>query len=277
MSLPFYESSSARLDEIVRPGLLCAFDFDGTLAPIVAQPEKAYLPIGILQRLVTLAHYTPVAVITGRSVADIRSRLGFQPDFIVGNHGLEGVPGVEHCAELCEQLCAEWERRLAAALQDPSVYDPGIRIENKVYSISVHYRLARDRAKAERQVAALFARLAPDARVIAGKCVFNLLPQEAADKGVALERLMHASGARSAIYIGDDVTDEDIFRLRRPDLLSVRVGLGARSAAEFFLYHRIDVMQVLDELIGRLRVAGAENWVHAETPDVERDIHSEGL
>ncbi|MEN3292144.1 MAG: trehalose 6-phosphate phosphatase [Burkholderiales bacterium] len=277
MSLPFYESSSARLDEIVGPGLLCAFDFDGTLAPIVAQPEKAHLPTGILQRLVTLAQYTPVAVITGRSVADIRSRLGFQPDFVVGNHGLEGVPGAEHSAELCEQLCAQWEQRLAAALQDRSVYDPGIRIENKVYSLSVHYRLARDRAKAERQLAALFARLTADARVVGGKCVFNLLPPEASDKGVALERLMQASGARSAIYIGDDVTDEDIFRLPRPDLLSVRVGLGAGSAAEFFLYHRIDVTQVLDELIGRLRQVRAENWVNAEPFGRAHDLRSEGL
>jgi trehalose 6-phosphate phosphatase len=277
MSLPFYESSSARLDEIVGPGLLCAFDFDGTLAPIVAQPERAHLPIGILQRLVTLAHYTPVAVITGRSVADIRSRLGFQPDFVVGNHGLEGVPGVEYSAELCEQLCAEWEQRLAAALQDRSVYDPGIHIENKTYSLSVHYRLARDRAKAERQLAALFKRVTKDARVVGGKCVFSLLPQEASDKGVALERLMQASGARSAIYIGDDVTDEDIFRLPRPDLLSVRVGPGTGSAAEFFLYHRIDVMQVLDELIGRLRQARAENWMHAEPVGRAQDLRSEGL
>lgn len=282
MSLPFYELSSARLDEIARPGLLCAFDFDGTLAPIVAQPEKAQLPLPILQRLVTLAHYTPVAVITGRSVADIRSRLEFEPDFVVGNHGLEGVPGAEHCAGQCEQQCVDWEQRLAAALRDRSVFDPGIRIENKVYSLSVHYRLARDRVKAERQLTALFARLTPQARVIAGKCVFNLLPQEAADKGVALERLIEASGARSAIYVGDDVTDEDIFRLRRPDLLSVRIGCSVDSAAEFFLYHRIDMFALFDEVIRRLREARAENWVHAGSLGRTREFHqsekySEGL
>jgi trehalose 6-phosphate phosphatase len=282
MSLPFHELSSARLDEIVGPGLLCAFDFDGTLAPIVTQPEKAHLPLGILQRLVTLAHYTPVAVITGRSVADIRSRLGFEPDFVVGNHGLEGVPGQAYCAGHCEQLCVEWEQRLAASLQDRTVFDPGIRIENKGYSLSVHYRLARDRSKAERQLIALLARLTPQARVITGKCVFNLLPQEALDKGVALERLMEASGARSALYVGDDVTDEDIFRLRRPDLLSVRIGCSVDSAAEFFLYHRLDMFALFDEVIRRLREARAENWVHAEslgrTQEYDQpEKYSEGL
>jgi trehalose 6-phosphate phosphatase len=282
MSLPFHELSSGRLDEIVSSGLLCAFDFDGTLAPIVTQPEKAHLPLGVLQRLVTLAHYTPVAVITGRSVADIRSRLGFEPDYIVGNHGLEGIPGEAHCAGRCEQLCVEWEQRLAASLRNRAMFDPGIRIENKGYSLSVHYRLARDRSKAERELIALFARLTPEARVIGGKCVFNLLPEEAVDKGVALEKLMEASGARSAIYVGDDVTDEDIFRLRRPDLLSVRVGYGVDSAAEFFLYHRLDMFAPLDEVIRRLREARAENWVRAEFLSRMPEIHqsekySEGL
>jgi trehalose 6-phosphate phosphatase len=281
MNLPFNELSSARLDEIVRPGLLCAFDFDGTLAPIVTQPEKASLPLGILQRLVTLSHYTPVAVITGRSVADIRSRLGFEPDFVVGNHGLEGIPGQAHNGEQCEQLCLEWEQRLAASLQDQSILDPGIRIENKRYSLSVHYRLARDRAKAEQQLSALFSRLTPNARVMAGKCVFNLLPEDTADKGVALERLMEACGARSAIYVGDDVTDEDVFRLRRPDLLSVRIGCDASSAAEFFLYHRLDIFALFDEVIRRLREARAENWVHASRSRMQEfhqsEKYSEGL
>ena len=95
----------------------------------------------------------------------------------------------------------------------------------------MHYRLVRDQAATENALTALFATLAPTARVIGGKWVFNLLPQDAADKGRAFEQLMQTSGAGSAIYIGDDVTDEDVFKLARRDLLSVRVEPALDSAA----------------------------------------------
>jgi len=249
----FSEAGLHRLDEIVQPGLLCVFDFDGTLSPIVTQPERARLPAGVLQRLVDLSNHAPVAIITGRSVTDIRPRLGFVPDFLVGNHGLEGVPGWEPRGERYTEICRDWEEALSAALRDQARFDPGIRLENKGYSLSVHYRLARDRSRAETQLAELFASLMPAARVVAGKCVFSLLPQDAADKGSAFEQLMQISGARSAIYVGDDVTDEDVFRLRRPDLLSVRIERSADTAAEFYLHHRFDIVQLLDELLRRLR------------------------
>jgi trehalose 6-phosphate phosphatase len=89
--------------------------------------------------------------------------------------------------------------------------------------------------------------------------VFSLLPRDAADKGSALEQLMRISGARSAIYVGDDVTDEDVFQLRRRDLLSVRVEHAPGSAAEFFLHHWLDIVQLLDALIQRLREHQARN------------------
>ena len=68
---------------------LLGFDFDGTLAPIVAQPELARVPVATLRRLRQLASRLPLAVISGRSVADLRSRLGFEPTYVVGSHGAE--------------------------------------------------------------------------------------------------------------------------------------------------------------------------------------------
>lgn len=261
MSLPLFEAGTHRLDELVQPGMLCAFDFDGTLAPIVTQPEKACLPLGILQRLIELSAYAPVAVITGRSLDDIRGRLGFEPDFVIGNHGLEGMPGWERRALAYEQLCLGWRNQLSGALADRTVYDPSIWVEDKQYSLSLHYRLARDQAKAGARLAELFASLTPAPRVIAGKCVFNLLPHDAADKGTALNQLIASSSARTAIYVGDDVTDEEVFRLDRPDVLSVRIERTADTAAPFFLHHRLDLFHLLDELIKRLRDARAINWI----------------
>jgi len=269
MSLPFFECSSQRLDEIVQPGMLCAFDFDGTLAPIVTEPHRADVPLPVLRRLIELCEYTPVAVITGRALADIRARLDFAPNFVIGNHGLEGMPGWEGRAGQYEQLCRQWEQTLSAILSDKTVFDSGIWIENKTYSLSVHYRLVRDHQKAEAQLADVLASLAQSAHVIRGKCVYNLLPPDAANKGMALEQLLQESGAPSAIYIGDDVTDEDVFRLQRTDLLSVRIGRSVDTKAEFFVHHRLDIVQLLDELIRRLRQAHN----NGETPSPVTALH----
>jgi trehalose 6-phosphate phosphatase len=255
LSLDYLFSAAGlhRLDAVVRPGVLCAFDFDGTLAPIVTQPDKACLAPGVLKRLNELSAYAPVAILTGRSVADIRTRLGFAPDFIVGNHGLEGVPGWEARASAYNRLCQEWTASLAAALQNTPSIEPGICIENKDCSLSVHYRLARDRAKCERQLSALFEELSPRPRIVHGKCVFSLLPETTIHKGTALEQLIGAAGASRTLYVGDDVTDEDVFRLNREDLLSIRIERTHHSAAACYLYDRLEMTHLLDDLLLRLR------------------------
>lgn len=255
MSVPFFECSSERLDQVIRPGMLCAFDFDGTLAPIVTEPHKAEVSLAILGRLHMLCASTPVAVITGRSLADVRARLDFAPGFVVGNHGLEGVPGREDCSAHYRETCLAWEQDLQAALAVLAARDAtcaGIWVENKTYSLSVHYRLARDHGQAEAELAALFARLAPAPHIINGKCVFNLLPPGAANKGTAFDQLLRVSGAPTALYVGDDVTDEDIFRLQLPQLLSVRIERSPDSAAECYLDQQRDMVQLLDELIRRV-------------------------
>ena len=261
----FSETGLARFNEIVKPGLLCAFDFDGTLAPIVKQPENAQLSVALMQRLQVLSVYAPVAIITGRSLDDIRGRVGFETDFMIGNHGIEGLPGWEARAENYRQLCRIWHENLADGIAAGAAADLGLQIENKTYSLSVHYRLARDVSQAELFLRQLFERLVPIPRIVAGKYVFNLVPQDADDKGSALEQLMQISGARSVIYVGDDVTDEDVFKLQRDDLLSVRVGRANVSAAQFHLQRRHDMANLIDEMIRRLRGTDARNWVQLES------------
>jgi trehalose 6-phosphate phosphatase len=186
-------------------------------------------------------------------VQDLRARLQFTPDFLVGNHGMEGISEWEQQARDYQSACAAWSRVIAIALQDTSRFDPQIKMEDKRYSLSLHYRLAQDQGATETRLRELLAGLTPAPRVVAGKCVFNLVPQGAPHKGNALEKLMRDSALRNAIYVGDDVTDEDVFRLQRPDVLSVRVEYTACSAAEFYVERLADVERLLDELIARLR------------------------
>jgi trehalose 6-phosphate phosphatase len=269
MALPFLDCSAQRLEEIVQRRLLCVFDFDGTLAPIVARPEQVRVPLGLLLRMRALSAYAPVAVLSGRSLTDISPRLDFEADFVVGNQGLEGLPGGRHCAASYQPLCHAWEQTLSAALAEQAFFDEGIWIENKGYSLAVHYRSARNAVKAKAQLAGLFRDLLPRAQVIEGKCVFNLLPPGSVTKATALEELMQASGARSAVYVGDDATDEAAFRLRRRDLLTVRIGPATNTAAEFFLPDQRDMFKALDDLIGRLHQVQARNWLHAARADAQ--------
>ncbi len=260
MRLLFSDAGMARLADAAQPGLLCAFDFDGTLSPIVAAPDKARLPGEVHERLLELSQFAPLAIITGRSLHDIRHRLGFSPDFLVGNHGIEGVPGWDiHVARL-EAMCREWLAQLSEAIQE---LDPGISLEDKRYSLSVHFRHARDPERTGERLGALLEKLAPHPRIVAGKYVFNLVAPDARHKGDALEQLMKASEARCAVYIGDDVTDEDVFRLPRERLLSIRVEHRPDSAAEFYLSRIQDVLPVLKELVQRLRDSGAHNWLRS--------------
>jgi trehalose 6-phosphate phosphatase len=251
----FSLSGRSRLDELAKPGLLCAFDFDGTLAPLVTQPERAHTPQNIIARLSALSNYARVAVITGRSVADVSDRLGFHPDYLVGNHGLEGMPGWEAQASRYRETCHQWMALLAQKLSVHPELAHSVWIEDKNYSLSVHYRMARDRAAVEQRLLELLPQLLPSARIITGKCVVNLLPADAVDKGDAMAALLEVSQASGALYVGDDVTDEDVFCMRRPDFLSIRIGHESRSSAEFFLAHRLGILQLLDELLMRFRLS----------------------
>lgn len=259
----FSEAGRQRMTEIARPRLLCAFDFDGTLAPIMQRPEQVRLPASVREKLLRLSAHAPVAIITGRALDDIRCLLDFTPAFVVGNHGMEGVPGWEERAAVHERHCAAWKSQLSRHLES-APHAEGIFIEDKRYSLSVHYRAAPDQERAVDFLDEVCASLEPRPRLVAGKCIVSLVGEDAWHKGNALEALMEMTGATSAIYAGDDVTDEDVFRIKRPELLSVRVERSAASAADFFIPQAQDMERLLDDLIARLAACGARNWLLPE-------------
>jgi trehalose 6-phosphate phosphatase len=223
--------------------VLLGFDFDGTLSPIVADRDAARMRKRTAQLLTRLCALYPVAVISGRSRADVAARLqGVPVAYVVGNHGLE--PGGNLRRFQRESKAAR--RALEVALQDLQ----GLDIEDKRYSLALHYRRSRQkralRAAIEHAVAALPVAM----RTIAGKLVLNVVPADAPTKADALLALRSRQGSDTVLYVGDDVTDEDVFEVDQPGrLLSVRVGESHSSAAPYFLRSQREIDQVLTRLI----------------------------
>ena len=229
---------------------LFTFDLDGTLTPIIEEPSGIQIPGEVRDRMIRLCGLASVAILTGRSREDARPRLGFEPRFIVGNHGAEGIPGWEEREREFTEICRDWESQLRDLL--PVTGRSGIAIENKKSSLSIHYRKATRRQAAHRDILRAVERLNPTPRRIPGKCVENVLPQSALNKGEALLRIMVLAGASRAVFVGDDDTDEDVFRMRNERILGIRVGNGLSSHAAFFLSNQKKISRLLDEMLGAL-------------------------
>jgi trehalose 6-phosphate phosphatase len=240
------------LEQFAWSEVLLAFDFDGTLAPIVAAPEAAAIPASTRRLFRQVAELYPCVVISGRARTDLAGRLrGVRLREIVGNHGIE--PGGRSRLEArFAAHVARWVPRLERALRA----FPGVTVEDKRLSVAVHYRASREKKKALRAIAALLPELGP-LRAFGGKQVVNLVPPHAPHKGLALEAARRRARCDTALYVGDDDTDEDVFALQAPGrLLSIRVGRRAGSQAGYYLRDRdeLDVLLTfLRDLRGRAR------------------------
>ncbi|HLJ74980.1 MAG TPA: trehalose-phosphatase [Casimicrobiaceae bacterium] len=238
----------ARIDAILARKPLLAFDIDGTLAPIVSQPGEARLPDAIQRCLDVLASRSDMAIITGRAAEDARSMLAFTPRYVVGNHGAEGVPAWAGRRSAFVEIVRDWHDALRAC--SPLVAT-GVMIEDKRYSLSLHYRQAPDWDAAYRAIRDCIERLRPTPKVIDGKAVVNLLTPDAPNKGDALRALIADSVTSAAIYVGDDDTDERVFELILPDVLTIRVERDDASRAALFLHDQGEVLPLLRHIADR--------------------------
>lgn len=220
---------------------LLAFDFDGTLAPIVDIPDEAAMRPRTRALLKRAAALYPCVVISGRSLPDAKERLrGVELLGVVGNHGVEPW----RATKKTHRRVREWHPLFERALRG----EVGVEVEDKIYSLAVHYRRSRNKKKVRALVEELASTL-DQVRVIGGIEVVNIVPADAPHKGMALERERARLKCDTAIYVGDDVTDEDVFALDQPGrLLSIRVGQKLASQAAYFIKSQAEI----DTLIARL-------------------------
>lgn len=230
------------LDMFAWSNVLLAFDYDGTLAPLVAAPHRARMRVSTRRLLIRASKVYPCVVISGRAQGDALGRLrGVEVCRVVGNHGAE--PSQE--ADAIRRRVRRWLPVLTTHLSRRQ----GVFIEDKGFSVSVHYRQARERVAARRAILKV-AQSLPDVRLIGGKLVVNLLVPDAPHKGLALERERAHFACDTVVYVGDDETDEDVFQLDRPGrLLSIRVGQKRSSAASYYIRNQAEIDRLLETLI----------------------------
>ncbi|SFA54768.1 trehalose 6-phosphatase [Rhodococcoides kroppenstedtii] len=247
------------------PRLLVASDYDGTMAPLVSDPQKAFPhpeSVRALRALAGLDH-TDAAVISGRALRDlaILSRLPVEVQ-LVGSHGSEFDAGfVTELGDDAKELLD----RLIAELRSIASQGEHITVETKPASVALHVRNAEPEV-GERALTAVRDGVAQwdGVQVTEGKSVIELAVI-VTDKGQALDILRHRGGASAAIFFGDDVTDEKAFRrLHGPDI-GVKVGPGD-SLAEYRVESTEDVAAALAFLTEERR-----RWLSgADAPRIER-------
>lgn len=258
-----------RLREVIRPGMLCAFDFDGTLAPIAHDPAAVTMAPELRGLFTQLCARTPVAVITGRAAADCAPRLGFEPTYLLGNHGIEGLPTDAGSYTTHLLQVAGWRAALQVLLADAPQLLHGAWLEDKEHSLSLHYRACALREPARDALLEMALAIAPEARIIEGKCVVSLLPPGAGDKGAALAWLRRHHADPATLYVGDDANDEDAFRLAAPDVLTIRVGRDDTSAAECYIVDPDELVALVRELLNVLPPVAVSTVPRPQAPAAE--------
>ena len=215
--LNVWSSVSARL--LGEERVLLLFDYDGTLTPIVTRPEDALLPADVRRSLAALVAHPRyiVGIVSGRSLDDLAERAGIPGIILAGNHGMEirgpDLVFIHEGALAGRETLAVVKDHLAHALASI----PGINVENKGLTLTIHYR-ATPASLIDEVDSIVSATCRPsvesgEVRLTRGKMVIEVRPNIQWDKGRAIERIRaEFDESPYAVYFGDDRTDEDGFR-----------------------------------------------------------------
>jgi trehalose 6-phosphate phosphatase len=227
------------LTRLGREQTLCAFDFDGTLAPIVVNPAESRMRREVRSLLALLAERYPCIVISGRARADLLEKLReVRVARVIGNHGAE----TEQTGKGSRRHVRQWQMALASSLRSV----PGLWVEDKGLSLTVHYRQCPRKLEARRRIYQV-VRTLQHVRAFGGKQVVNLVEADAPHKGDVLAGERNRLACNWVLYVGDDVNDEDAFELSG-NIVSVRIGRTRMSHASYYLRTQSEIQRLLELL-----------------------------
>lgn len=237
MSRYLLKSTEEMLSRLKGRGLSLFLDYDGTLTPVTGRPEDARLSFQMKELVRALASAMPVAVISGRSLADVESLVGIDGLAYAGNHGLEAASPDFTMTYDIGRAAREELKALEAALRGLQERFKGVIFENKGASYTLHYRLLGSRhfplfkEEFDKLVAPALSR--GRVRQRESKRAFEIRASVRWDKGRAVLWMLERNRFRGTtpVFIGDDETDKDAYRALGPEGLSVHVGSEADEAA----------------------------------------------
>jgi alpha,alpha-trehalase len=218
-------------------------DYDGVLSPIVAHPDLAVMTDSMRAAIAALTSTVTVAVVSGRDTSDVRSKVGLDGVICAGSHGFDIVgPDGDQIGDIERFTPFLHPLEAAAGTIEAEIGSfPGAHVERKRFAIAVHFRQADPAVEPELEaLVRLVADRYPQLEVTGGKKIFELRPAVEWDKGRALEWLVRELGLTGTgvvpIYLGDDVTDEDAFRVIRDSGIGIVVGVdGPPTLARYHL------------------------------------------
>lgn len=233
-------------------------DYDGTLTPIVPDPAAATLPPATRTAIERLAARCPVAIVSGRDLEDVRGLVGVDGIAYAGSHGFDlRLP--DGSREERGRAFLPALDRAEAALGPALAEIPGAAVERKRFAVAVHFRTVEPARRPDVEAAARdVAGASPGLRLTGGKRVLELRPDLDWDKGRALDWLLDELGLLrddvAVVYVGDDVTDEDAFRVveARGVGVLVRGRQGETTRARYVLEDPGEVRRFLAALADRM-------------------------
>ncbi len=239
----------------IAPRVLLFLDYDGTLVAIRKRPEDAVLS-PVKRRLLDSINERkmPVSIVTGRTMEDIRKLVGVKGLSYIANHGFE----IWHRGRLWVQPEVGGLRpslaRAAQELETGLGTINGLMVESKGHTVSVHYRNVRGVTTADirRRISDSIEHYGDSFRISQGKRVFEIRPNIDWDKGKAVLRLtelVYGSARPLKIYIGDDRTDEDAFRMLSERDITVLVGKRSKTFARYYVNNISEVTRFLKTLV----------------------------
>lgn len=246
---------------IGKKSIMLFLDYDGTLSPIVEEPDKALMSDGIRSLLKELSSSNKfkLAIVSGRALSNVKKLVGLDNIVYVGNHGLEidgpklkfRSPVSPKTASIIKNIYSELYNKLSKI--------KGIIIEDKNFTLSVHYRLVnKDKVELVNKIIEEVIRpylKERSVKVNSGKKVIEIKPPIEWNKGKVVlwllgrEDFVTEEKPVMPIYIGDDVTDEDAFLALKNRGITIFVGKPRLSEAKYYLKDIREVESFLREIL----------------------------
>ncbi|XP_010416778.1 PREDICTED: trehalose-phosphate phosphatase B [Camelina sativa] len=229
-----FPSALSMFDEIMNAAkgkqIVMFLDYDGTLSPIVEDPDKAFITHEMRGVVKDVALNFPTAIVTGRSIAKVRRFVKVNEIYYAGSHGMdiEGPTKENNYGQSNERVLFQPAReflpmieKVVKILEEKTKWIPGAMVENNKFCLSVHFRRVDEkRWETLAEVVKSVLTDYPELKLNQGRKVLEIRPTIKWDKGQALNFLLKSLGYENSkdvvpVYIGDDRTDEDAFKVLR--------------------------------------------------------------